>query len=203
MLRQILIGACIILVGATCFLGSRYADSVTRVSDADQLDRATRSLLIALLDAETGQRGYIITGDPGYLVPYQAGITAVPERLAEVEGRGITTEKNAVTQISVLTHQKVDELAYTIKLRREQGQAAAQREVDRHLGKNLMDQIRVHIDHVEINCMATIDHAGAESIWYARLTFLSFLATLALTFPLTWLRSDSPRTSPKTGGLLE
>lgn len=187
-LRQALMGACIVLVGVTCYCGSRYANAVTQIAEADALDRASRSLLISLLDAETGQRGYIITGDSGYLVPYQAGVTAVPERLSEVEGRGILREKDAVTQIGVLVHQKIDELAYTIQLRREQGQMAAQREVDRHLGKNLMDQIRVHIDHVQINAMNTIDHSAEESVWFARITFISFLGTLALTFPLTWLR---------------
>lgn len=188
MIRQLLLGTCILLVGATCYFGSDYATAVTRVADADELDRATRSLLISLLDAETGQRGFIITGDPGYLVPYQAGREAVPERLAEVEGRGIITEKNAVTQIGVLTHKKLDELAYTIDLRRDKGQAAAVAEVDNHLGKNLMDQIREHMDHIEVNCLARINRGSEESVWYARLTFLSFLMTLGLSIPLTWIR---------------
>lgn len=188
MIRQLLLGACILLVGTTCYFGSDYAAAVARVADADELDRATRSLLISLLDAETGQRGYIITGDPGYLVPYQAGLTVVPERLAEVEGRGIMTEKNAVTKIGVLTHKKLDELAYTIDLRRDKGQAAAVAEVDSHLGKNIMDQIREQMDHIEVDCLARIDRGSAESIWYARLTFISFLLTLGLSIPLTWIR---------------
>ena len=66
------------LVGCLFFLatvgcGYFFAMNVKRAQRAEDLDRAARSLLIAMLDAETGQRGYILTGAEDYLIPYQAG----------------------------------------------------------------------------------------------------------------------------------
>ena len=49
------------------------ADSAT-----SNVIEASNDLLIGLLDAETGQRGYLLTGEPAYLQPYHAALSTIP-----------------------------------------------------------------------------------------------------------------------------
>ena len=48
------------------------------VSHSHQVEVKLGDLLTELVDAETGQRGFIITGDENYLAPYQAALGALP-----------------------------------------------------------------------------------------------------------------------------
>src|SRR5450759_3484050 len=49
-----------------------------------------KGVLSTLKDAETGQRGYIITGEDRYLEPYQAGMSAVNQTMQHL--RGLTAD---------------------------------------------------------------------------------------------------------------
>jgi CHASE3 domain sensor protein len=97
---------------------------------------ASQAVLQDLTDAETGERGFLITGDERYLQPYRAAIT----RLAAdtVSLRTFTSvdgaQQRALDSLSAAIHYKVDELARTIALMRTAGPEAARIEVDKHLG---------------------------------------------------------------------
>jgi len=96
-----------------------------------------------LLNAETGQRGYLLTQNSDYLNPYLAGVAKVQERIATLNRLGVDPRMAAdLAEIGHLTAAKLDELAETIRLNQ-----AGQREQALHIvnagsGKNLMDQIR-------------------------------------------------------------
>src|SRR5437870_2311846 len=45
----------------------------------------TGTLLTALIDAETGQRGFLLTGEKQYLEPYERALTVIPEQLRRLE----------------------------------------------------------------------------------------------------------------------
>ena len=55
------------------------------VAHSREINRATSRLLLALLDAETGQRGYIISGRNDFLEPYHQGEKLIPKYLQELE----------------------------------------------------------------------------------------------------------------------
>src|SRR6266540_249135 len=57
------------------------ADADARVSHAHEVLETLQGVLSSLQDAETGQRGFIITGETPYLAPYYAGRKAVLRRL--------------------------------------------------------------------------------------------------------------------------
>ncbi|MGW1100603.1 sensor histidine kinase [Streptomyces sp. NPDC002455] len=64
---------------------SRISDRTTELVDRIQPARsASFQLQNALLDQETGVRGYALTGDPSFLEPYEEGMRAEKERLARV-----------------------------------------------------------------------------------------------------------------------
>lgn len=107
-----------------------------------------RALELSIQDAETSQRGYLLTGEDSYLEPYRAGIRAVPifvNRLNE-----LTKDSEAQQQrTSVLVRQislKLAELQKTILLRQKQGFESAKTLVLTNIGRQAMLNIRKSID---------------------------------------------------------
>ena len=109
---------------------------------------ALNQLLSTTQDAETGQRGYLLTGDDRYLEPYRVAIDDAGERADAV---GVLTRDNPTQQanLGVLRRHlttKLAELDETIKLRRDIGAQAAFAVVATDRGKSEMDAIRRQID---------------------------------------------------------
>ena len=105
-------------------------------------------LLSTVQDAETGQRGYLLTGNDRYLEPYESAVGAVASRLDSVAA---LTRDNAAQQANlVLVRRHIDaklaELKETIDLRRSQGSEAALAVVTTDRGKVEMDAIRAQIE---------------------------------------------------------
>lgn len=99
-------------------------------------------------DAETGQRGFLITGEDRYLEPYNFGSAEVQGSIDHV---AFLTSDNAVQQERIAELQgwvdaKLAELAETIELRRVEGFEAARTVVLTDAGKESADNIRAIID---------------------------------------------------------
>jgi len=116
-------------------------------------------------DAETGQRGYLLTGEDSYLEPYTGSLSKLKTQLAELQtlaGAG-EISKNDLDRVSDLLQQKLAELAKTISLRREMGYEAALGEVKTDRGKNIMDEIRVIIERMRKAAQENYDEAVQRS----------------------------------------
>src|SRR5712675_359158 len=97
-----------------------------------------------LVDAETGQRGFLLTGDDAYLEPYHAAIKSIDRFLAELK---ISVADNPnqlkrLPELEQLIDKKLAELQRTIDLRKQHGLAVANAVVLGGEGKRWMDQIR-------------------------------------------------------------
>ena len=103
------------------------------------------SLQIDLIDAETGQRGYIITGEEAYLAPYQDGIGRISQEIREL--RELTADnpvqQGSLDRMEPLIAAKLGELQNRIEIRKKEELAASVAAVAEGSGKQLMDQIRV------------------------------------------------------------
>jgi methyl-accepting chemotaxis protein len=121
------------------------------VAHTAEVRTALADLLSALKDAETGERGYVITGDDSFLEPYQTALTGIPSIFASL--RKLTSDNAARQQqwasLSPLIDGKLAEVAETITLRKEQGLDAAAKAVASKKGKVIMDQIRAIIDQAD------------------------------------------------------
>jgi len=100
--------------------------------------------LSAVADAETGQRGYLITGNFGYLDPYIAArrtLSAGLDRLGQqtVDNRA---QNARVREIGQLVWARMDRLDHGIRVRQEQGFDAARDTIASGLGKQEMDALR-------------------------------------------------------------
>ncbi|WP_443750005.1 response regulator [Asticcacaulis solisilvae] len=108
-------------------------------------------LLSTLKDAETGQRGFILTGKDSYLTPYSEALSQVEDRLTSIAA---LTQDDAVQGRNLRTlrlhiNAKLNELAETIRVRRAEGFAPALAVVDSDHGKIEMDAIREAISSIQ------------------------------------------------------
>jgi PAS domain S-box-containing protein len=123
-----------------------HADAGRLVHSHEVID-ALDEFLSTMKDAETGQRGYLITGVATYLRPYQDALSGLDRRVAALRSHfGADAEsQKRLAEIEQLERAKLDELAKTIQLRDDAGFDAAQKEVMRHSGKSLMDELRTAV----------------------------------------------------------
>ncbi|MGE5146221.1 MAG: CHASE3 domain-containing protein [Candidatus Eiseniibacteriota bacterium] len=143
-----------VLLGASLFLAfglSRYAgekqDDVLHTYDVLQ---ATQALLALVQDAETGQRGYLLTHQDSYLAPYREAVNAIPGAVAKLSTL-VADNAGQVARIATLDgliKRKLDELETTIGLSRTDGFEAALAVVLTNSGKAVMDQIRATTDEI-------------------------------------------------------
>ena len=104
----------------------RLIDTNARVIHTHRVLEDLGIILSTLQDAETGQRGFIITGQDRYLEPYDQARIRLDNQLAALAG---LTEDNpdqraALHRLKALTDSKLDELKQTIELRRQSGPEA-------------------------------------------------------------------------------
>lgn len=103
-----------------------------------------QNMLRLALMAETGQRGFVITGSADYLLPYEEARRQLPQSIATLRSAlaGDEAQLRRLQQAASLQEQKLDELARSIAARRKDGFAAAQQIVLTNQGKQFMDQLR-------------------------------------------------------------
>lgn len=110
--------------------------------------RTQRENLITLLsdlkDAETGQRGYIITGQESFLEPYYQALQIIERHTKEINKELSSSLKQIplLENLNQLIEQKLSNLSRSINIRREEGFISGQKEVSSQEGKQIMDQIR-------------------------------------------------------------
>ncbi len=134
--------------GLVSYLNIRVLNRDTaQVVHTHEVILALDDLLSILKDAETGQRGFLITGNENYLDPYNEALTRIETRIDELEHLvGDNVEQTArMPAIVVHIHKKLAELGETVSLRRTQGFDAARAVVITDLGKNEMDALRMLI----------------------------------------------------------
>ena len=174
------------VVGAVAYRSTTtLEDNSGKVSHTYQVIEALDAVTSTLKDAETGQRGYLITGEDRYLAPYQSAKQAIEATITAVAD---LTSDNAEQQARIarlrpLVDSKFAELADTIELRRTDGFAAAQAVVLTDKGKAVMDQIRTVIAEMtdaETSLLATRATETTETADRARVAVLIGIVAAAL-----------------------
>jgi PAS domain S-box-containing protein len=102
--------------------------------------------LSALKDAETGQRGYVITGNGDFLQPYLAVRDRIPARLEQLQQLAKADARaDSLQELTPLVNAKMAELAQVIELREAHASAEVLQLVSSGRGKRLMDSIRTQM----------------------------------------------------------
>ena len=140
-----LAGLTLLVIAAVSYLNiSRLIDNEAWVGHTHQVRVEIASLVSELRNAETSQRGYVITGDEAYLEPYQASVATIHPTLEDL--RKLTADnpnqQRRLAAASPLIDIKLDELKEVIDLRRGQGFDAAAKVIAAKVGKQQVDQAR-------------------------------------------------------------
>lgn len=108
---------------------------------------AMDTLLSDLQDAETGQRGFLLTGNEKYLEPYDAALVSIPHELNDITGltSDNPTQQAKIDALKPHVDAKLAELDQTIRLRRTQSPEASLAVVNSDRGKIEMDAVRAQL----------------------------------------------------------
>ena|SRR5579862_8502770 len=140
-------------------------DTERWVAHTHQVRIELADMLSELKDAETGQRGYLLTGEESYLEPYKATLTTLKTSLDDVKKLTADNpdQQRRLATIGSLADSKLAELKQTIDLRRTQGFDAALKVVLTNEGKTLMDQLRNVIAEADHEEQALADRRSDEA----------------------------------------
>jgi CheY-like chemotaxis protein len=141
-----------VIGGAVGFWNTRaLMRNVGQVTRTHEVLVTLDDVLSLLKDAETGQRGYVITGDKTYLAPYTRAVGELDERLNTLERLTADhpEQQARLPGMRAKVKEKLDELAQTIDLRREKGFEAVRAVVASDRGKAAMDFIRDQVHEME------------------------------------------------------
>jgi len=146
--------AFIVLLG-TLGAASWTTNQATRASEwvthTYEVSQNLQKALSVLQDAETGQRGYLLTGSDAYLEPFVVASNRINEVVAQL--RTLTgdnpRQQEMIGRLEPLIADKLDELKQTISLRQDESADAALAIVRSDRGRLIMDQIREIIAEME------------------------------------------------------
>ena len=173
-LRWLNIGLLGVIAGA--LLGALFLVFGTIESERAHRERAQRTSAIlielnnvgrAALNAETGQRGYLITLDRRYLEPYRAGsdqIVPALERLHNlVEDVGSPRQLELLDQIDMLTRVKFDEMNQSVAQLERGELLEARRAILTDEGQETMERLRRSIREMERIELQELDGAASDT----------------------------------------
>lgn len=153
------------------------------------------SVFSLLQDAETGQRGYIITGDERFLQPYDEAEKRLAAQMRRLERLYATqpAQQADIRTLQTLVDRKQNTLSTGIGRREQQGREAALAYVGEGEGKAAMDDIRVVIERMVATEARSLDvligQATAQGAATERLVaglFALLLGTVIGTAFLVW-----------------
>jgi signal transduction histidine kinase len=142
-----------IIAGATWSTQALRArsDRGALVRAAFERTMALDAFMSAVKDAETGQRGYLLTGSDSYLEPYERARTSATAALDRA-GALLEDDREQVPRVAALRallRAKLAELARTVELRRAGDAAGALAIVESDAGQQSMEAIRRLVDAMQ------------------------------------------------------
>ncbi len=121
---------------------SRLNTANERVHDSQLRQQALSEFIALISDAESGQRGYLLTGESSYLQPYTEAVAKVEAALDRVhEAYGGNDDSREFQELRILTGKKLGELEDTLALFKKRGTTPAVNVVRTDVGKRTMDEI--------------------------------------------------------------
>ena len=138
--------AAMVLVGINETGHMRSQDAVEQLAQGLTTRSDVNKLLQSMLDAETGQRGYLLTGNETYLEPYDKAVATVQTNLDSLRMRFMDAPAD-MQEFALLSRQisrKLAEMELSLRLRRQGNEDAWKFILNTDVGKEHMEAIRQH-----------------------------------------------------------
>ena len=160
------------------------------MSAALETETAVNETLALIGDAESSQRGFLLTGDPTYLKPYKEALPKIDKTFAHlrelVNANGTAVMIDHAGQLNVLIGKKLNELESTLALNEGSGREAAFQLINTGLGRQLMEEIRQQAQSILDELRESSRRGGTrwtQDIEFGRVGMLTMTAfTIALLF---------------------
>jgi PAS domain S-box-containing protein len=170
--------------GAFLLLGAIVVmtySSIQRLIEANQEAQASTQRLLELErtyanvgDAETGQRGYLLTGDDAYLEPFHAAVEQIPEHRVRLDSLGL--DGPSLARFDSLVDRKVNELGANIAIYRTENAEAARAFMQHGEGKAVMDSLRGTLNQLRERERQNLARSGPIERDRARTAILTITA---------------------------
>src|SRR6266567_2607537 len=132
------------VVAYTCRAALGYDRLNDQVQRTHEVKEELSAVLRLVVDAETGQRGYLITDDPVYLEPYQEATSEIEARLARLDNltRDSAIQRQRMRELRRIEQEELAVLQQTVQLDNEGRDLEAGQLVLSGVGRQRMDQLR-------------------------------------------------------------
>ena len=199
--RKILLGIAVpsgillFLLFAAIYSEVRFLRSELRMENLEKEQLLVNRTLSDLKDAETGERGFLITGMPSYLEPYRVARKDLVDDLGGVSRLSglVPGLAGELPHFDDLIREKLGELQVTLSLRENAGFSAAKEMVMNGFGKNTMDLIRKLSVRMGDQCQVAIGVARKtvlrrerRLIGFGMLTAFSIIVLLSFLFNMIY-----------------
>jgi signal transduction histidine kinase len=134
------------------------------VAQTHDVEAELNRLLLLVQDIETGERGFLLTGDDAFLAPYEAGIRQVNEQQSKVLSliRDDTQRRN-LDALAELIVQRIALSERNVRIRQSEGFEAARRAVASGEGRGVMDRIRIAFADIQKRQAALLEERSAAA----------------------------------------
>jgi signal transduction histidine kinase len=158
----VLAAAFMIFINEISFQQSTKA--VSSMEAAQQTRSAMNQLVRQVLDAETGQRGYLLTGDSGYLEPYKAAVGDITENLNFLR-QIFASQPELISDFDTLSRhvsRKMAEMDLSVRMRKEGNEDGWKFVLTTDVGKEEMEAIRSQSSKLSARSIAQIEQAQSQ-----------------------------------------
>jgi signal transduction histidine kinase len=186
------IAALLAIVATSLWLTAATERNFAEVVVAREVRSASADMLSLIQDAETGQRGFLLTRNPDYLAPYREAVEDFDERFTRLDRAvaGLSDIGPQVKQLGVRLRTKMTELASTVALGERGDFDEALRIVREGSGRRLMDELRgdfaTILDRFEARLQSAIAEQEIANIRLRWTTILGAIVILGLATAASW-----------------
>ncbi|MDB5875391.1 MAG: putative histidine kinase, classic [Ramlibacter sp.] len=208
--------AALVLIGINETGFNQSTDALDDIADASRTRASLNRVLQHVLDAETGQRGYLLTGDPRYLEPYDAAVAEIGQQLDAL--RLIYTpnadEFTTLAQLTRNVQRKLAEMDLSVRMRKQGNDDAWKFVLMTDVGKEHMDAIRseatklingsshrMEVAQVQVRKSLALSRIGIATVTFAGL--LAFYLYLRQTTALKAADEQQQKVLQQERDLLE
>ncbi len=163
------------------------------VSHTWQVMNALEHVISSMKDAETGNRGYLLTGDPAYLEPYTAALRELPAQIDDLQHLTADNPRQQVRfpDLHAVVDQRLNLLEQGIDERRAGNKDTLRLLVLSGTGKTEMDHLRAIVDSMQaeerrllVERVGNANAARIRSLWTVSLASIFDVILLGIVFSL-------------------
>ena len=204
----VLMVALLLLIAGLTYRNTRQLNEDARsVAHTHVVMNLTSDVMRALVDAETGQQGFLITGKDEFLQPYDAGLVRLDGLMVKLKDKtkDNSVQQSRITKLEEMTAVRLGFLKEGIDLRRKSAEEASAFVITGK-GKAQMDAIRQHIsemEQIENDLLKERESKTATTYRDAVTTgLLTAVLGLIAVGAFVWLLARSLRTRQKAAAIV-